>query len=67
MIDLILLQECHFKFRALLDDLLKMNFLGIAIGHVCVIEFQKRGLPLAHIVLILEDNPSTLDGINKIV
>ena len=34
-----------------------------------VIEFQKRGLPHAHILLILEDEfkPKTVDDINRII
>ena len=46
------------KLNALLDDL-KAGMLGVQVARVYVIEFQKRGLPHAHIVVILavEDRP----------
>jgi hypothetical protein len=47
------------KLDALLDDVMKKGVFGRVIGHVHVIEFQKRGLPHAHILVILanEDKP----------
>lgn len=42
------------KLQALMDDLLKKQVLGKVIGRIYVIEFQKRGLPHAHILLILD-------------
>jgi hypothetical protein len=38
----------------LIEDLVKHHRLGKAAGHVFTIEFQKRGLPHAHIMVILE-------------
>jgi len=37
--------------------------MGKVIGHIHVIEFQKRGLPHAHILLIMadEDKPQTTE------
>ena len=57
------------KLDALLHDLTKGNILGKCISHTAVIEFQKRGLPHAHILLILasEDKPFTADDYDKIV
>ena len=51
---------CHLKLEALLDDLIekgtnrKKGVLGKVIAYTWVIEFQKRGLPHAHILLILD-------------
>lgn len=42
------------KLKSLLDDLLLHDVLGKVIGWCWVIEFQKRGLPHCHILLILD-------------
>jgi hypothetical protein len=44
------------KFDQLMEDLTKKNILGKCIAHNSVIEFQKRQLPHAHILLILSAN-----------
>lgn len=44
------------KLKSLLDDLLKKHVLGVVISYVYVIEFQKRGLPHAHILLMLRQS-----------
>jgi len=44
----------NLKFDALLKDI-KDNVLGNVIAKILVIEFQKRGLPHAHILLILNE------------
>ena len=56
----------HAKLNALLSDL--KNKLGKQVVCVHVIEFQKRGLPHAHIVLILAqtDRPRTADQVDAI-
>ena len=41
------------KLTALLKDILIDYVLGIVVAYVYVIEFQKRGLPHAHILIIL--------------
>ena len=41
------------KLKALLKDLLEDDVLGFGRAHTYVIEFQKRGLPHAHILIIL--------------
>ena len=46
----------HLKLHAILDYLTKRHVLGKAKAFVYVIEFQKRGLPHAHILLILDDD-----------
>ena len=42
------------KLKELQKDLYKRNILGKAIGYLDVIEYQKRGLSHAHILVILE-------------
>ncbi|XP_053100132.1 uncharacterized protein LOC128322591 [Hemicordylus capensis] len=46
----------HLKLKALIDDICKTQIFGVPEAIVYVIEFQKRGLPLAHILLILKDD-----------
>ena len=41
------------KFKDMMHLLVKQGLFGKIIGYVSVIEFQKRGLPHAHILLIL--------------
>ena len=57
------------KFDTLMDDLLKLEILGRVKAHTATIEFQKRGLPHAHILLIMdaECKPKTTDMIDSIV
>ena len=47
----------HMKLASLMEDLLGSNdqrgIFGRVIGKIHVIEYQKRGLPHAHILLIL--------------
>ena len=59
----------QLKLRALLDDLLKNNVLGKIVAYTYVIEFQKRGLPHAHILLILDpdDVLRTVQEIDTVV
>ena len=60
-----------FKIRldALMHDLLKRQVLGKVIGHFYVIEYQKRGLPHAHILLFMEkeDLPSSPEVIDTVI
>ncbi|GKB48806.1 helicase [Tanacetum coccineum] len=56
------------KLTALLDDLTKNNIFGKTQAVVYVIEFQKRGLPHAHILLWLKEHckcttPNQIDDI----
>jgi len=47
----------HIKFQAFLTDIIKKKkkgVLGNVIAYTWVIEFQKRGLPHAHMLLILD-------------
>ena len=43
----------NIKLNALLHDLTKKHVMGRVKGYTYVIEFQKRGLPHAHILLIM--------------
>jgi hypothetical protein len=56
------------KFGFLMEDLFKKHVLGMVIAHINVIEFQKRGLPHAHILLILyvADKPRGCDDYDTI-
>lgn len=49
------------KLQLLLDDLLKKHVLGVVLANIHVIEFQKRGLPHAHILIILRETDKIRD------
>jgi hypothetical protein len=57
------------KLKSLLNDLLHNNVLGRSIAHCYTIEFQKRGLPHAHILIWLdsEDIPRNGDELDKVI
>lgn len=57
------------KLDQLLSELYKDGIFGRVIAHLHVIEFQKRGLPHAHIVIILatNDRPRTVADIDACV
>ncbi|OWZ17454.1 LOW QUALITY PROTEIN: Helitron helicase [Phytophthora megakarya] len=57
-----------WRLSALLHDL-DEGVLGRILARIYVVEFQKRGLPLAHILIILaeEAKPRTRDLITKLV
>ena len=42
------------QLQELLKDIRKRHVLGVPIAHIYVIEFQKRGLPHCHLLLILD-------------
>ncbi|XP_068341523.1 uncharacterized protein [Pyrus communis] len=44
------------KFEELKNDVIKKGVLGKVLAYVYVIEFQKRGLPHVHMLLMLEEN-----------
>ena len=45
----------RLKLKALLQDITHSHIFGTVVAMVHVIEFQKRGLPHTHILLMLED------------
>jgi len=57
------------KFALLLDDLLQFKVFGVVIAYTYVIEFQERGLPHAHVLLIMSpaDRPRTAKDIDRLV
>ncbi|XP_039605701.1 uncharacterized protein LOC120526605 [Polypterus senegalus] len=59
----------HLKLEALIDDICKKHIFGFLKAIVYVIEFQKRGLPHAHILLIFKESckPKNEELIDKIV
>jgi hypothetical protein len=59
----------RLKLSVLLEDILTYGTLGRVVAHMYVIEFQKRGLPHAHILIIFaaEDKPITPNDIDSIV
>lgn len=46
----------HLKLECFLKDITKNDIFGKVIAYTYVIEFQKRGLPHCHMLLILEDS-----------
>ena len=42
------------KLQDLKDQIFKKEIFGIVVAHVFVVEFQKRGLPHIHLLLILK-------------
>ena len=67
--DDIIVRVFRAKLKEILNDILNNHVLGIIVGYVYVIEFQKRGLPHAHLLLILhpksklDKNPQLYDQI----
>ena len=59
----------HIKLQELLKDLCTKQCLGKVIAYIYVVEFQKRGLPHAHILLILapEDKIHSFEKYDSIV
>ncbi|KIH55324.1 hypothetical protein ANCDUO_14520 [Ancylostoma duodenale] len=57
------------KLDALLDYLCKKHILGEVAAYIWVVEFQKRGLPHAHILIILNEawKPRTAADVDDIV
>ncbi|XP_058763552.1 uncharacterized protein LOC131636999 [Vicia villosa] len=57
------------KFDSLLSDVTKKGFLGKVLAYMYTIEFQKRVLPHAHILIFLHPSNKypTLDDIDKII
>ena len=59
----------NLKLKRLLFDISHNHIFGIPIALVYVIEFQKRGLPHAHILIILrhEDKIRTAEDIDRLI
>jgi hypothetical protein len=48
------------KKKVIIEEIYKKGILGKAVAYVYTIEFQKRGLPHAHILVFLEDGDKIL-------
>ena len=59
----------HLKLKALLATLLTESVLGLVVAYAWTVEFQKRGLPHAHILLVVrsDDKPRTAAQVDKAV
>lgn len=57
------------KLKCLLDDLVKEKLFGEITGRVHTIEFQKRGLPHAHILIIVNADyrPQRAEDVDRVV
>ena len=44
------------KFTALMDEVVKGALFGVVVAYLATVEFQKRGLPHAHILLIVQES-----------
>ncbi|EEQ81232.1 hypothetical protein NCER_102460 [Vairimorpha ceranae BRL01] len=55
------------KLEALRTDIIKNKIFGNVKAHVYTIEFQKGGLPHAHLLFILEHKVDTTEMIDKIL
>src|SRR5271156_1781984 len=53
----------NMKLKAIFNDILKENIFGKVLAYLYTIEFQKRGLPHAHVLLILAQ-PSVMIRMN---
>jgi len=51
------------KLKAILKDIVKDGIFGKVVAHVYTIEFQKRGLPHAHILIFLNPNDKPYDPV----
>jgi hypothetical protein len=65
----IIVRVFKLKLKAILEDIFTNNILGKVKANMYVIEFQKRGLPHAHILIVLEDEckPRNSDDYDRYV
>ncbi|GBN56354.1 hypothetical protein AVEN_158031-1 [Araneus ventricosus] len=65
----IIVRVFNIKLKELLIDICKHGIFRTVLAHIYVIEFQKRGLPHAHILLTLDSESKirTKDDIDKFV
>ncbi len=55
--------------KELMEDIEKRQIFGKCIGHIRVVEFQQRGIPHVHLVVIIDqdDKPKTPDDIDRVI
>ncbi|GBM60230.1 hypothetical protein AVEN_273536-1 [Araneus ventricosus] len=65
----IIVRVFNMKLKELLEDICKHGIFGTVLAYIYVNEFQKRGLPHAHILLTLDSESKirTEDDIDKFV
>ena len=59
----------NMYLTSLIDELTKHNIFGVTLGYVYTIEFQKRGLPHMHLLLMLSPHfrPSTAEQVDTMI
>jgi Helitron helicase-like domain at N-terminus len=57
----------RMKYDEMMQDLKKKGVLGDYVAHVSVIEYQKRGIPHAHILLWVKEPPNTPERIDQVI
>jgi hypothetical protein len=59
----------QMKFKSIMSNITRENRLGRVVSWVYTIEFQKRGLPHAHIVITLDRQsiPRTIDMVDSLI
>jgi hypothetical protein len=57
------------KLKELINDIHKNHIVGCTIAGIYVVEFQKRGLPHAHILIFFTGNykPHTVKDIDRMI
>jgi hypothetical protein len=62
-------QVFKIKFKELINDIRKKYILRRMIVGIYVIEFQKRGLPHAHILIFFveDDKPHTVEDVDHVI
>jgi hypothetical protein len=57
------------KLKELINDIHKKHILGCTIAGIYVIEFQKRGLPHAHILIFFAEDykPHTVEDVDRML
>lgn len=65
---LLVVRVFHLKLLQFIDDIFKDNAFGRPVAYVYVIEFQKRGLPHAHLLIVLSEadkfySPNQIDDL----
>jgi len=62
-------REFKIKLKELINDIHKNHILGRTIAGIYVIEFQKRGLPHAHILIFFTEDskPHTVEDMDRMI
>jgi hypothetical protein len=57
------------KLKELINDIHKKHIMGCMITKIYVIEFQKRGLPHAHILIFFVEDckPHTVEDVDRMI